>query len=371
MKILYLTYGSHSNVVNNMTHYLSINGCEVIVKNVAERFNFRYEKVKFPRISFFNVINFFFAKKQFGADWKKCYRRTDYACDKMSVYASNLVKKHRSCNVVLQSGVLFSPLLYNLNKPFYLGILDNTYLIGKLGKRRPKGIQLGDRFVELETNTYKKADKIFVMSQHVKNSLIEDYNINQDKIIVTRVGPNVVPGKSFKPPYDKYRTKKIVMIGVDFKRKGGDDLIEAFKKVRGKVPGSELVIIGEKIKINMEGVVFKGFQNAEEIKQELMGANIFVMPSYREPFGIALIEAMAFHTPCIATDIEAIPEIIENKKNGFIVKPGDIDGLADKIEVILKSPELAKKMGYEGFKMYLQYFDWDVVIKEIVKHIKH
>ncbi|MHB9129426.1 MAG: glycosyltransferase family 4 protein, partial [Candidatus Humimicrobiaceae bacterium] len=61
----------------------------------------------------------------------------------------------------------------------------------------------------------------------------------------------------------------------------------------------------------------------------------------------------------IGSNIEGIPYIIENGKNGLIVPPKDIDALAEAIIKILTHPELAQKMGEEGYKKVIKNFTWD------------
>jgi glycosyltransferase involved in cell wall biosynthesis len=89
--------------------------------------------------------------------------------------------------------------------------------------------------------------------------------------------------------------------------------------------------------MEIKGVEFTGVLNREQIAEELLTANLFVLPSFREPFGVSYIEAMSFHTPCIGTNIEAVPEIIDDGVTGYIVPPGDVNSLMEKMQSILPS----------------------------------
>jgi len=369
MRILYITYGSQSGVVNTLAEQLRIKAnYETHIVNILEKHNYRYNRIKFPRLSIFNVINTLSSLRQFGKGWKDGYFRTDYAFDQMSRYAATVIQNEKMYDLILQSGVIFSPPLEVIRKPYVLGILDNTYLIGKLGRRRPKGIQLSDEFVKAETETYQRADLILVMSRHVKESLVEDYKINPEKVIVTGAGPNVEPDKNYSPKEQKFRSKKIVMIAKEFKRKGGEELLSAFELIKSNHPESRLVIIGEKAKASDDRVEFRGLLGGDEIKRELEDANLYVMPSHKEPFGLALIEAMAFHTPCIGTDIEAMPEIVEDGETGFLIEPGNVTQLAERIGYILGNPKLAQAMGNAGFERYRNNFSWEVVTSKVLRH---
>lgn len=369
MKILYLTYSNQSGVVDMLSYHLSKNGFQVDIVNIAKNYFYRYDKVKIPRISLFNLMNIIAANKQFGSKWKTGYQRTDFAYKIMSNRATKVIQNHKDYHAIFQSGVLFTPAINTVSKPYFLGILDNTYLIGRKGRRRPVGLGLSERFIQSEKATYKLADKIFVMSQHVKNSLIKDYQIAPKKIIVTGVGPNIEPGEDFIPSSEKYNSKKILMIGLNFKDKGGFELLKAFEIVRRKHPQSKLVVVGDKAGIKQEGVIFKGVLGKAEVKKELAEASIFIFPSRKDAFGIVLIEAMAFSTPCIGMDIEAVPEIITANETGFVLRSGDIKGLAIKIDILLNKPELAKEFGQKGFEKYNRQYKWSIIIQKVIKEL--
>ncbi len=79
-----------------------------------------------------------------------------------------------------------------------------------------------------------------------------------------------------------------------------------------------------------------------------MISDVFVCTSLIESFPNVILEAMAFELPIISTDVFGIPEQIEDGKHGILIKPGDSDLLAEKIEFLLKNPDLAKKYAKNG-----------------------
>jgi len=92
------------------------------------------------------------------------------------------------------------------------------------------------------------------------------------------------------------------------------------------------------------GIIFTGFVN--DITEVLHRTDIFVLPSvYPEPFGMIVIEAMLAGKPVIATSHGGPIELIEDGKEGFLVKPNEPKQLAEKITVLIKSPSLCKEMG--------------------------
>ena len=99
----------------------------------------------------------------------------------------------------------------------------------------------------------------------------------------------------------------------------------------------------------------------------LSAFNIFVLPSVKEGFPWAVIEAMAAKLPVIATRVGAIPEIIENGKNGFIVEPARPEQIAGKIQELLSNNHLRQEMGIQAHQTVLFKFELDKMVEQIEK----
>lgn len=323
--------------------------------------------VPFPRIGLIQAIYSSFTPNIF--QWK--YRCTK-KIGKINKYPWTFNLKTRSCNKILkqrrgmydlifQISGMFAPTIdySNLDKPY---VTFNDYTVA-LSKKYPPWAPLPShvqRWLELEKGLYENASFIFTTSNNTRNSFINDYGIKPEKVILVNYGTTLANIPDFSKTNDK---KNILFVGKDFKRKGGHVLLEAFKKVRNEIKDAKLTIVGpsnESLKILQPGVYLIGYANDKEVVNQLYkDASVFVMPSYCEPFGLVFLEAMAYKLPCIGTSVDAIPEIIENEKTGFLVPPGDIDSLAEKIIKLLKDSDLSRKMGDAGYKRLNQKFQWD------------
>ncbi len=93
--------------------------------------------------------------------------------------------------------------------------------------------------------------------------------------------------------------------------------------------------------------------------------DVFVLPSVKEGFPWALIEAMSAKLPVIATDVGAVPEIIDDHKNGMLVKPKDPAGLAHKIKEILANDRIKNELGIQAHQTVLFKFELDKMVKKI------
>lgn len=96
----------------------------------------------------------------------------------------------------------------------------------------------------------------------------------------------------------------------------------------------------------------------------LRASQVSVLPSVAEPFGLAVLEAMAQHKPVIAVNVGGPPEIVREGETGLLVPPRDPAAMADALEKILESPEHAKAMGEAGYERLQAYFSADRMASE-------
>ncbi len=128
--------------------------------------------------------------------------------------------------------------------------------------------------------------------------------------------------------------------------------------------GEERGMLENLIKIKgLEKKVFLIGQVPEAHKL-LSAFDIFVLPSLKEGFPWSLIEAMSAKLPVIATSVGAVPEIIEDYKNGIIIRPADATQIAAKIKEVLGSDRLKQEMGIQAHQTVLFKFNADKMISQ-------
>ena len=243
--------------------------------------------------------------------------------------------------------------------------------------------------IKLETELYRNARLILTFSECARMSVINDYGIDENKVVTVYAGANLkeIPSTIKKD----YSNKTILFVGRDFHRKGGSTLIKAFKEVKKHVKNAKLIMVSEpdlnypsrihtifdffginisKSKLNISDLTIKSHIPYEELIQLYGDASVFAMPSIQENFGHVFLEAMAYKTPCIGTTVDAMPEIIENGKTGFLVPPNGYKQLADKLTLLLEDENLMKRMGEEGREKVEKYFTWDLVVERMTKQFE-
>lgn len=179
--------------------------------------------------------------------------------------------------------------------------------------------------------------------------------------------------------HDQRRTKKednnILFMGRLGKRKGTFDLLEIIPMVTKKYPDVKFVFCGDgkieevrhicKIKDIEKNCEIVGWVDGEEKIKRYEEASIFVLPSYAESFGLAVVEAMAYKLPVITTPVGVFLEIIEEGQNGFLVQPGDKDAIAKRILELLGNKQLREMMGKNNIEKVSRKFDVNSIVGQL------
>jgi glycosyltransferase involved in cell wall biosynthesis len=157
------------------------------------------------------------------------------------------------------------------------------------------------------------------------------------------------PGRRADPP-------TILFAGVMFAhRKGLRDLVAVAPRILDRHPGARFLLVGGddegfEAALSVDdrtraALHFTGDLPAEELIQIYAESTVFVLPSYHEGMPMTMLESMASGLPVVCTSVNAIPEVVRDGGNGFLIRPGDRDALADRILRLLEDPNLRERMG--------------------------
>lgn len=201
--------------------------------------------------------------------------------------------------------------------------------------------------------THKKRNNIVVASHFMKSVLMRN-GFNGDKIHVIPYFTNVpdCPDEAVN-----CSEPLILCAGRIEKAKGIHHLVNALPHIHEK---ARLVVVGEGSELAglqslsrrldvSSRIEFKGWLPNNELLGLYSKCALAVVPSvWPEPFGIVGIEAMAHARPVVAFDVGGISEWLKNGRNGFLVKPSDEKSLAEKINLLIDNPGIAKQLGKNG-----------------------
>lgn len=317
------------------------------------------------------VINTFLTWITYGKDiatgskkFKDAFWRTPYIFQTIRKLLKQKLSK-QSYFFTFQAQSLFDCSLPNVPHFIYT---DHTHLANlnypdfNIKKLYP------EKWVDLERQIYANAVKIFVQSSNIQKSMIEQYQQPPDKVICVYAGNNVETDISVTE--DKsYTEQNILFVGLDWERKGGPELIEAFKLVLDKHPNASLTIAGAKPNLQVRNCKILGKIASADLRTYYETATLFCMPTRLEPFGIVFLEAMQARLPIIGTNVGAIPDFLQNNWNGILVEPGDIQGIANGIIKLLENPDLCRLYGDRNLNLIKNLYSWQAVSQKIHIHI--
>lgn len=215
-------------------------------------------------------------------------------------------------------------------------------------------------WIELEKSIYQNATLNFVRSFNVQRSMIQDYGCVPEKVAIVYGGSNAAL-HPIKTGNADYSDPQILFIGFDWKRKGGADLVEAFKLVQEQCPDAKLTILGAEPNLQIRNCEVVGRVKPEELDSYYQRASVFCLPTHVEPFGVVVIEAMTAHLPIVSTQVGAIPDFVKDGQNGWLVEPGDVQGLADALVRVLKNPVQAREFGEHSYQIVKEKYSWEAV----------
>jgi glycosyltransferase involved in cell wall biosynthesis len=146
--------------------------------------------------------------------------------------------------------------------------------------------------------------------------------------------------------------------------------------VAGQVPNLRLVVVGDGDDAShLKGIArngaaadrieFRGAVDDVELRRLYAGCMVFAMPSEKEGFGIAFLEAMAHGKPVIAADSAGTPEVVLHGETGLLVPHGDRKRLAEAIVALAGDSERARAMGERGRERVQQHFSYQRYLKDI------
>lgn len=277
--------------------------------------------------------------------------------------------------------------------PFVVTIHDLSYL------HFPEMFKKNDLYQLTSWSKYsiKNAAHIIAVSKTTKEDIIKNYNIDPAKITVTYEGYDE---DRFKPQSkskvesikSKYKIKGdyIIFVGTIQPRKNLERLLEAFKilvdssqftvhrnekTVNRKPPtvNLSLVIVGKKgwlyepifQKVKDLGlgqkVVFTDFVPDDDLPALIGGAQVYVLPSLWEGFGIPVIEAQACGVPVVVSNISSLPEIVG--ESGILVDPESVESIAQGVKKVLTDKKTKSDLVKKGFEN-TKRFSWQSCAQE-------
>lgn len=218
----------------------------------------------------------------------------------------------------------------------------------------------------------KTSDILIVHGTKLKNDLIKS-GVNENKIKVIPHGDYEFFAKFGKT--DTYETNSVLFFGRILKYKGLEYLLEAIPRIAKECPDVKVVIAGEGDLSAYAGLleryqphleIHNSFVEDRDVADFFQQARVIALP-YVEASQSGIVHiAYAFRKPVVATNVGALPEIIDHEKTGLLVPPKDADALAVAIIRLLKDDSLRKQMGENAYRKMKQEMSWDRIAENTI-----
>jgi glycosyltransferase involved in cell wall biosynthesis len=151
----------------------------------------------------------------------------------------------------------------------------------------------------------------------------------------------------------------LLLVGAPWYLKGVDLLVQAFHRIKTEFPGLRLKALGhytdaeelEKLVAGEPRIELMKARKNHEVLALTANASIFVLASRTEAGGRVLIEAMGAGKPIVVSSADGNPYYVRDGVNGLVFESGNADDLAEKLRILLRSPELRRKLGDKGYEL--------------------
>jgi L-malate glycosyltransferase len=240
-------------------------------------------------------------------------------------------------------------------------------------------VGLEPSFLPLVKFSIEQSDGVTAVSRFLKEKTITNYHIEKDIEVIH----NFIDTEVFKPVCNQNfkehvapEGEKILMHTSNFRKvKRVEDTIHVLAKVREEIP-AKLVLIGDgpersectrlvrELKLEKD-VIFLGKQDG--IGDILSTADVFLLPSQSESFGLAALEAMACGKPVISSSVGGIPELVIHNETGYIAEIGDVNRMAKYTVDLLTNERKYAKFSENSRIRSVDTFDTSVIIPQYVK----
>lgn len=253
---------------------------------------------------------------------------------------------------------------------------DNVKLITTLHGTDITLVGLEPSFLPVMKFSIEESDGVTAVSRFLKEKTLTNYNIQKE----IKVIPNFVDTNEYKRREDACRKhrlapngEKVLMHTSNFRAvKRVSDVIKIFEIIQQKVP-SVLVLIGDgPDRSNCELVARElGIYNSikflgkqAELPELLSCADLFLMPSQSESFGLSALEAMACEVPVISSSVGGLPELVAHNQTGYIAEIGDIERMAKYAVELLTNETKRAQFAHAGRKRAEEEFNLDKIVSE-------
>jgi glycosyltransferase involved in cell wall biosynthesis len=238
---------------------------------------------------------------------------------------------------------------------------------------------LEDQKWRMNRNCFRHARHLVTWSHWAKYGLIDEYEVPAEKVTVVPPGIDVQTWQRATPRQGHTGPVKLLFVGGNLKRKGGNDLLTVFQQLRqewtpaGDMPAVELHMVTHDPVPPQPGVhVYQEMApNSPALRQLFHECDLFCLPTYGDCLPLALVEASAAGLPCVTTRVGGTDEIVKQGETGFLIEPGDTAALVHALRLLVTNTELRLQFGTQAVNVVHRRFNANHNTNQLLDILKH
>jgi hypothetical protein len=218
---------------------------------------------------------------------------------------------------------------------------------------------------------YQQAASFFPWNEWVAGSLREDYGVPAAKIAPFSPGVNVDLYRSAPEVRPQDGVVRLLFVGGDFKRKGGDLLLRWTRETRITMPWELHIVTRDDVPATPHVTVHHNLRNnSPELVRLYQQCDLFVLPTRADCYSLVAMEAMASGLPVIISRIGGIPEIVQEDETGYLVDVGDYAALKAHLERLILDHSLRQRLGAASRRRACTHFNCNTNVERILDAMK-
>ncbi|MBO0727622.1 MAG: glycosyltransferase [Acidimicrobiaceae bacterium] len=241
----------------------------------------------------------------------------------------------------------------------------------------------GRRLIEAERRSYPLPDLYIASTPAIVEEIEQQYGLRLDPSKVVVVGHGLPDRSTAVTATTHGDVVEVLFVGRLEPRKGIDTLLGCIPALCERHPEVRFTIVGNDQIADRSGetyrgrfeqsdsgrrlasqVAFTGLVDEDDLVARYAACDIFVAPSRYESFGLILLEAMMFGKPVVACSVGGMKRIVEPDGNGFLVPPGDQDGLAEAVSKLVGSRELRERLGRRSKQLFAEHYSAERMVAQ-------
>lgn len=247
---------------------------------------------------------------------------------------------------------------------------------------------LSDAIHSVEHWLAHEADRVITCSQHMRREVEQLFGLPGDRVSVIANGIDLKRWRATRARTEQARDAHaatgplVVFVGRLEWEKGAHTLIDALPRLRRRVPGLRAVIAGRgghaadledqaRLGRVSSAVDFVGWLPEPELHGLIAAADVLVVPSIYEPFGLVAIEGAALGAPLVVARTGGLAEFVEDGVTGRTFAPGDVAGLADAVTAAISDPASSRSMAVAARERLRESYAWSLLAEQTDEAYDH